>query len=48
MTIPHSNSQHKEHKVRDPEAPKKPMGAFFIFSNRYREKILERNPGIYI
>ncbi|CAD8094185.1 unnamed protein product [Paramecium sonneborni] len=33
-------------KERDPNAPKKPLTAFFLFNQKYREKVIERNPEI--
>lgn len=45
--IPHFNHKdEKEHKQpKDPLAPKRPLTAFMQFSRRYRDKILERQPG---
>lgn len=35
-------------KKKDPNAPKKPPSAFFIFNSEHREKIKADNPGISI
>jgi len=35
----------KETKVKDPNAPKRPLGAYFLFSNDMRAKVKEENPG---
>ena len=31
--------------LKDPAAPKKPLSAFMIFSNRVREQVRKDNPG---
>lgn len=31
-------------KKKDPNAPKKPLSAYFLFSKEYRPKILEEHP----
>ncbi|CAK89234.1 unnamed protein product (macronuclear) [Paramecium tetraurelia] len=33
-------------KERDPNAPKKPLTPFFLFNQKYREKVVDRNPEI--
>ena len=33
-------------KKKDPDAPKKPLTSFMLFSNKMRGKVKEDNPGI--
>ena len=40
------NEKSEKKKEKDPNAPKRPLTAFFLFNQKYREKVLERNPGI--
>ncbi|CAD8047748.1 unnamed protein product [Paramecium primaurelia] len=40
------NDKSEQKKERDPNAPKRPLTAFFLFSQKYREKVLERNPEV--
>ncbi|CAD8176676.1 unnamed protein product [Paramecium pentaurelia] len=39
-------SKTEKKKERDPNAPKKPLTPFFLFNQKYREKVIERNPEI--
>ncbi|KAL6778885.1 hypothetical protein ACKKBG_A04205 [Auxenochlorella protothecoides x Auxenochlorella symbiontica] len=36
----------KVKKVKDPNAPKRPLSAFFFYSNDIREQVKSDNPGI--
>ncbi|CAD8059114.1 unnamed protein product [Paramecium sonneborni] len=40
------NDKSEKKKERDPNAPKRPLTAFFLFNQKYREKVLERNPEV--
>ncbi|CAD8136905.1 unnamed protein product [Paramecium octaurelia] len=44
--IEFSNDKPEKKKERDPNAPKRPLTPFFLFSQKYREKVLERNPEV--
>ncbi|XP_021965203.1 high mobility group protein B2 [Folsomia candida] len=33
-------------KTKDPDAPKRPLSAFFLFSGEMRPKIRQENPGL--
>ncbi|CAK88361.1 unnamed protein product (macronuclear) [Paramecium tetraurelia] len=44
--IEFNNDKPEKKKERDPNAPKRPLTPFFLFSQKYRDKVLERNPGI--
>lgn len=36
----------KKKKKKDPNAPKRNMSAFFLYSNHVRDRVKEENPGI--
>ena len=36
----------KKKKKKDPNAPKRNMSAFFLYSNEVRDRVKEENPGI--
>jgi high mobility group protein B1 len=35
----------KQKKVKDPNKPKRPMTAFFVFSGEFRDEVKAQNPG---
>ena len=36
----------RSEKVKDPQAPKRPLSSFFDFSNKYRKTVQDENPGM--
>uniref|UniRef100_A0A3B4FZX6 High mobility group box 2a n=1 Tax=Pundamilia nyererei TaxID=303518 RepID=A0A3B4FZX6_9CICH len=46
--VPPAGAKKGKKKKKDPNAPKKPPSAFFIFTSEHREKIKADNPGISI
>ncbi|CAD8157041.1 unnamed protein product [Paramecium octaurelia] len=46
QNVPEIPTATEKKKERDPNAPKKPLTPFFLFNQKYREKVVERNPEI--